>query len=119
MVIGAGIAGSTAAYWLAKKGHKVALLDKGVIGGEQTSRNWGWCRQQHRDLRELPLAMKSLEIWGDLSPRAGRRDRLSPHRPSLRHRPACTISPQWEAWTLRAREYQMHSRVLSPPRRRS
>ena len=67
VVIGAGIAGCTAAYFLAKKGHRVALLDKGVVGGEQTSRNWGWCRQQHRDLRELPLAMKSLEIWGQLN----------------------------------------------------
>ena len=42
-----------------------------MIGGEQTSRNWGWCRQQHRDLRELPLAMKSLEIWGELGRELG------------------------------------------------
>ena len=92
VVIGAGIAGSAAAYALSKKGLSVALLDKGVVGGEQSSRNWGWCRQQHRDLRELPLAMKSLEIWGDLNARAGRRDRLSPHRSPLRHDAAATIS---------------------------
>ena len=112
VVIGAGIAGSTAAYWLAKKGHKVALLDKGVIGGEQTSRNWGWCRQQHRDLRELPLAMKSLEIWGDLSRELGAETGF--RRTGLLY---VTTRPddfaQWEAWTLKAREYQMHSRVLS------
>jgi glycine/D-amino acid oxidase-like deaminating enzyme len=78
VVIGAGIAGSTAAYWLAKRGHRVALLDKGVIGGEQTSRNWGWCRQQHRDLRELPLAMKSLEFWGELSRELGEAKELTP-----------------------------------------
>ena len=67
VVIGGGIAGVTAAYALAKKDLSVALLEKGVIAGEQSSRNWGWCRQQHRDLRELPLAMKSLEIWGELN----------------------------------------------------
>ena len=34
---------------LAKKGIKAALIEKGNIAGEQSSRNWGWCRQQHRD----------------------------------------------------------------------
>ena len=71
VVIGGGMVGSAAACALAKKGLSVALPDKGRIGGEQTSRNWGWCRQQHRDLRELPLAMKSLEIWGELGRELG------------------------------------------------
>jgi hypothetical protein len=71
VVIGAGIAGCTAAYELAKKGHKVALIEKGRVGGEQSSRNWGWVRQQHRDLRELPLAMKSLQIWSGLNEEIG------------------------------------------------
>lgn len=112
VVIGAGIAGSAAAYWLAKKGHSVALLDKGNVGGEQSSRNWGWCRQQHRDLRELPLAMKSLEIWGDLNRELGRETGF--RRTGLVY---VTDKPadfaQWEEWTLKAREYQMHSHVLS------
>src|ERR1700733_1758477 len=112
VVIGAGMAGSAASYYLAKKGHSVALLEKGRIGGEQTSRNWGWCRQQHRDLRELPLAMKSLEIWGELGRELAvetgfRRTGLT----YVTTRPADLA--QWEAWTLRAREHQMHSRVLS------
>lgn len=113
VVIGAGIAGCSAAYWLAKKGHSVALLDKGNVGGEQSSRNWGWCRQQHRDLRELPLAMKSLEIWRDLNRELGAETGFRPT--GLLY---VTTRPddfaQWEEWTLRAREYQMHSHVLSP-----
>ncbi len=112
VVIGAGIAGSAAAYALARKGLSVALLDKGRVGGEQSSRNWGWCRQQHRDLRELPLAMKSLEIWSDLGRELGvetgfRRTGLL----YVTNRPADLA--QWEEWTLRARDHQMHSRVLS------
>src|SRR6478735_12248861 len=63
VVIGAGIVGSAAAYFLAKRGHSVALVEKGVVGGEQSSRNWGWCRQQNRDARELPMATKSLDLW--------------------------------------------------------
>jgi glycine/D-amino acid oxidase-like deaminating enzyme len=63
VVIGAGIVGTFTAYYLAQRGMKVALLEKGRVGGEQSSRNWGWCRQQNRDARELPLATKSLDLW--------------------------------------------------------
>ena len=71
VVIGAGMAGAAASWALARKGWSVALLDKGCVAGEQSSRNWGWCRQQHRDLRELPLAQRSLQMWGELADELG------------------------------------------------
>ncbi|MFS2105149.1 NAD(P)/FAD-dependent oxidoreductase [Ralstonia sp. Ralssp135] len=63
VVIGGGIIGVFAAYYLAKRGVSVAVVEKGRIGAEQSSRNWGWCRQQNRDARELPMATRSLELW--------------------------------------------------------
>lgn len=63
VVIGGGIVGTCTAYYLAKRGVDVVLLEKGQIGAEQSSRNWGWCRQQNRDARELPMATKSLDLW--------------------------------------------------------
>ena len=62
-VIGGGIVGVCAGYYLARRGLKVALVEKGRIGAEQSSRNWGWCRQQNRDARELPMATESLTLW--------------------------------------------------------
>jgi len=63
VVIGGGIIGVFAGYHLARRGMSVAVVEKGRIGAEQSSRNWGWCRQQNRDARELPMATRSLELW--------------------------------------------------------
>ena len=49
VVIGGGIIGTSTALFLAEKGHSVVLCEKGRIGGEQSSRNWGWCRTMGRD----------------------------------------------------------------------
>ncbi|OCX59972.1 D-amino-acid oxidase [Thioclava sp. SK-1] len=67
VIIGAGIVGVSAAYWLARAGMNVVLLEKGVVGAEQSSRNWGWCRQQNRDARELPLSTRSLSLWEEMT----------------------------------------------------
>ncbi|TJW45890.1 MAG: FAD-binding oxidoreductase [Mesorhizobium sp.] len=71
VVIGGGIVGTFAAYYLARRGLRVALLEKGRIGAEQSSRNWGWCRQQNRDARELPIATASLDLWQQLAGEIG------------------------------------------------
>jgi len=71
VVIGAGIVGVFTAWFLAKRGMKVALVEKGVVGGEQSSRNWGWCRQQNRDARELPIATESLRLWEQFERESG------------------------------------------------
>ncbi|MEM7221578.1 MAG: FAD-binding oxidoreductase [Pseudomonadota bacterium] len=66
VVIGGGVVGASIAYFLAKRGIAVALCEKGRIAGEQSSRNWGWIRQQGRDVREVPAILESLKIWRGL-----------------------------------------------------
>ena len=70
-MIGGGVIGVSAAYYLAKKGLSVALVEKGRVGGEQSSRNWGWCRQQGRDARGNAADPRSLRLWDDMQDEIG------------------------------------------------
>ena len=72
VVIGGGIIGTSTALELAESGLKVALCEKGGIGQEQSSRNWGWVRLARRDPREVPLMVEALRIWAGLDQRIGR-----------------------------------------------
>ena len=71
-VIGGGIVGVATALELAERGIDVVLLEKGEIAAEQSSRNWGWCRQMGRDPREIPLVLESLALWRGMALRVGR-----------------------------------------------
>ena len=72
VVIGGGIIGASTALELAEGGLRVALCEKGGIGKEQSSRNWGWVRISRRDPREVPLMAEALRIWSGLDQRIGR-----------------------------------------------
>lgn len=71
VVIGAGVIGVCTAYQLAKAGVSVVLCEKGLVAGEQSSRNWGWIRQLGRDSDELPIMMDSIRLWENMSTEIG------------------------------------------------
>jgi glycine/D-amino acid oxidase-like deaminating enzyme len=73
VVIGGGVLGVTSALFLNRAGLKTVLCEKGVIAGEQSSRNWGWIRQLGRDPAELPLVTEASQIWQDLDGTTGGR----------------------------------------------
>jgi glycine/D-amino acid oxidase-like deaminating enzyme len=114
VIIGGGIVGAAAAYFLARRGRSVALVEKGVVGGEQSSRNWGWCRQQNRDARELPLAMRSMELWDSFASDIG-------EDPGFRRCGLVYASndpaqiAQWERWRETAKEFGVETRMLTGP----
>ena len=66
VVVGGGIVGVSTALFLARKGIPVVVCEKGAIGEEQSSRNWGWVRKMGRDPREMPLMIRAQEIWDEL-----------------------------------------------------
>jgi glycine/D-amino acid oxidase-like deaminating enzyme len=71
VVIGGGVIGISTAWFLAKSGVSVLVCDKGRVAGEQSSRNWGWIRQQGRDPAELPIVIESINSWQNLSKEIG------------------------------------------------
>ncbi|WP_312060006.1 NAD(P)/FAD-dependent oxidoreductase [Pantoea septica] len=113
VVIGGGIIGTSVAYELAKQGVAVALFEKGAIGGEQSGRNWGWVRQQNRDLYELPLAMRSLQRWEELGGEIGLD--LGFRRSGILYGSQNEADvARWEKWGKQAQQIGFVSHLLSP-----
>jgi glycine/D-amino acid oxidase-like deaminating enzyme len=112
VVIGGGIIGTCTAFFLAQKGIPVVLCEKGHIAGEQSSRNWGWCRKMGRDPREIPLALEALRLWPQMNAlteaETGFRQcgivYLCKSEKEMAHR---------EAWLDAVRPFQLDTKVLS------
>jgi len=66
VVVGAGIVGCAAAYFLARRGARVVIVERGPVPGEQSRKNWGFVRQQGRDPLEMPLVVEANRLWQGL-----------------------------------------------------
>ena len=112
-VIGAGVIGTATAWFLAKHGAKVALMEKGRVAGEQSSRNWGWVRQQGRDRDELPVMMESNRIWRGLAEETGERDLAFTAAGCVYLAEDERQLARYEEWRDIAKEHQLDTRMLS------
>lgn len=70
-IVGGGIIGACTALDLATRGLSVAVFDRGEPGEEQSSRAWGFVRQQGRHPAEIPLAAEANGLWRALTARLG------------------------------------------------
>ncbi|MFV0474742.1 MAG: NAD(P)/FAD-dependent oxidoreductase, partial [Pikeienuella sp.] len=112
VVIGAGIIGASTALELAERGLKVALCEKGGVGHEQSSRNWGWVRISRRDPREVPLMAEALRIWPKLNARTGRETGYRQSGIIF----TCATDDSYadhEKWNETLAPYQLESRMIS------
>jgi sarcosine oxidase subunit beta len=68
VVVGAGVVGSSIAYYLAREGMNVLLIDRArfVSTATASGASAGGIGQTGREPPELPLAVESLGIWSDL-----------------------------------------------------
>lgn len=112
VVVGGGVIGVSTALFLAERGQKVLLCEKGRIAGEQSSRNWGWIRQQCRDEDELPIMIESLGLWRDLSARLG--DGIGFAQTGVYY---LADTPddmaKYEDWLAIAKQHQVDSQIIS------
>lgn len=113
VVIGAGIVGTSTACFLAERGSRVLLCEKGRVAGEQSSRNWGWVRQQGRDWAELPIMMESSRIWRELATKTGESDLTFTESGCVYLAESESQMAKYESWSALAKEHQLDTRLLS------
>ncbi|QOL52223.1 NAD(P)/FAD-dependent oxidoreductase [Massilia litorea] len=66
LIIGGGLMGASAAYFLRRRGVSVIVLERGLVGQQASGTNFGNARRQARNLQQLPLANRAYEIWKQL-----------------------------------------------------
>ena len=112
VVVGGGIIGTSTALFLTEKGISVALCEKGHIAGEQSSRNWGWCRKMARDPREIPLIVESLGLWESMNARIGAETGFRTCGIMYLAETPADLA-KYEGWLDHAREYQLDTRAIA------
>ncbi len=71
IVIGGGITGTSAAYQLALRGHRVTLLEKSYLAAGGTGRTVGLVRQHYSNEITARMALRSLHVWRDFEEAVG------------------------------------------------
>ncbi len=71
VVIGAGVSGLSSAYFLARAGRDVVVVDKGIVGGEASGRNGGMVSERVDEPLLIPMAVEATELWTTLDEELG------------------------------------------------
>ncbi len=111
VVVGAGIVGCATAYFLARRGVRVVVLERGAVPGEQSRKNWGFVRQQGRDPSEMPLVMEANRMWRGLERELGA-DIEWVQGGNLALAADEVRMARLEAWLPVAREFGLETRLL-------
>tara|TARA_R110002110_G_scaffold52010_1_gene151819 strand:+ start:4810 stop:6141 length:1332 start_codon:yes stop_codon:yes gene_type:complete len=112
VVIGGGVIGVCTALFLARGGHRVTLLEKGRIAAEQSSRNWGWIRQQGRDPDEIPIMVEAGRLWRELAGETNVDIGLRQQGATYLAKDAKALG-RYEAWLPHAQANGLDTRILS------
>ena len=66
LIIGGGIHGCAAAFFAAKRGMSVTVLEKDSVARHASGVNAGGVRRLGRDFAEVPISVRSMEIWHEI-----------------------------------------------------
>ena len=71
VVIGGGVSGLSSAFFLAKAGKDVVVVEKGTVGSEASGRNGGMISERTDEPALIPLAVESIRLWASLDDELG------------------------------------------------
>lgn len=72
IVLGGGLMGTAATFFLRRRGLKVTLIERNRVGTGATVASFGNIRRTNRHLTQLPLAHRSRALWGEAERMLGR-----------------------------------------------
>ncbi len=71
VVIGGGVSGLSSAWFLARAGKDVVVVEKGTAGGEASGRNGGMISERVDEPPMIPLGVESVRLWETLDDELG------------------------------------------------
>jgi sarcosine oxidase, subunit beta len=75
VVVGGGVTGLSAAWWLQRSGVDVLVLERGIVGWEASGRNGGGCTHIYS-----PLGLEEQRLWPQMDALLGYPTEHAPHR---------------------------------------
>jgi sarcosine oxidase subunit beta len=75
VIAGGGVTGLSTAWWLARAGVDVVVLEKGIVGWEASGRNGGGCTHVYS-----PLGVEEQRLWPQMDELLGYPTEYQPHR---------------------------------------
>ncbi|CAH1689789.1 Glycine/D-amino acid oxidase-like deaminating enzyme [Hyphomicrobiales bacterium] len=102
-VVGGGLVGCSAALHLARAGRSATLVERDSIGAHASGVNFGGVRRHGRNERELPLSVRSLDIWRNMRELIGNNCEFmaTGHLKIARTETEMTALEQWQVFGAR------------------
>lgn len=63
VIVGGGLFGAFSGLFLARRGLRVTLLERGMVGDQASATNFGNLRLHGRSARQYPLSLRAQDLW--------------------------------------------------------
>lgn len=113
-IIGGGLVGCSTALHLTRAGQSVVLVERDGVGAHASGVNFGGVRRHGRNALELPLSLRSLDIWRNMAMLVGNDCEFMPcgHLKIARNEAEMEALEQWRGFGVQhGIHVELHSRA--------